>query len=123
MLRRALPLLIVLAIPTAAQAGPVAHASKSCSLSSAEKGGSKPSTLGATYVTSLSARHVSCGKAKRVVKAFHACRHQHGAAGHCKHVKGYTCSEKRTTGPGQYYSTASCKKGSKRVKHTYTQNT
>src|SRR3954467_9855548 len=37
--------------------------------------------LGATYVTSLSATNVSCVKAKRVVKAFNACRKAHGGAG------------------------------------------
>jgi hypothetical protein len=121
MLRRALPLLIVLAVAPAAQAGPTAHAAKSCSLSSAEKGGSKPSTLGATYHTSLSARHVSCGKAKKVVKAFHNCRGS--ATGHCSSVKGYSCSEKRTSSPVQFESSATCKKGSKRVKFHYSQNT
>jgi ribosomal protein S14 len=125
MLRRALlPCLVVLlAMAATAGARPVAHAAKSCSLSSAEHGGSKPSTLGTTYVLSLSARHVSCGKAKGVVKAFHACRHKHGKAGHCGSVKGYKCSENRTKGVTQYDSTATCKKGRKKVVHQYTQRT
>jgi hypothetical protein len=119
---RLLPILLVLALPvTIADARPVAHAAKSCSLSAAEKGGSKPSTLGATYHTSLSAKHVSCGKAKKVVKAFHKCRGS--ATGHCSSVKGYSCSEKRTSSPVQYESDATCKKGSKRVKFHYSQNT
>jgi hypothetical protein len=36
-------------------------------------------------------------------------------------VKGYSCSEKRTTGRTQYYSTVTCRKGDKTVKHDYTQ--
>lgn len=121
MIRRALPLLIVLAVAPAAQAGPTAYAAKTCSLSSAEKGGSKPSTLGATYHTSLSARKVSCGKAKKLVKAFHKCRGS--ATGRCSSVNGYSCSEKRTSSPVQFESSATCKKGRKRVKFHYTQNT
>lgn len=123
MLRRALPLLIVtLAVAApAAQAGPTATAAKSCSLSSAERGGSTPSTLGATYHTSLSAKRVSCGKAKKVVKAFHKCRGS--ATGRCSSAKGYSCSEKRTSSPVQFESNATCKKGRKRVKFHYTQNT
>jgi hypothetical protein len=126
MLRRALlPCLLLLAVSAAtAGAHPVAHASKSCSLSAAQKGGGKPSTLGATYVTTLSASGTSCGKAKGVVKAFNSCRHKHGAAGHCtSKVKGYSCSEKRFSSPVQYSSSASCKNGSKSVKFKYSQNT
>jgi predicted nucleic acid binding AN1-type Zn finger protein len=71
----------------------------------------------------IKAKHVSCGKAKKLVKAFHTCRHKHGKAGHCAHVKGYHCTEKRLKGVNQYDSTATCKKGSKKVVHKYTQNT
>jgi hypothetical protein len=125
MLRRALlPCLLLLATASVASAaGPVAHVSKSCSLTSAQKGGGKPSTLGATYVTTLSASGTSCGKAKGVVKAFNSCRHKHGKAGHCAHVKGYACSEKRVSSPVQYSSSTNCKSGSKRVSFKYSQNT
>src|SRR4051794_41623740 len=53
--------------------------------------------LGATYVTSLSATNVSCVKAKRVVKAFNACRKAHGGAdGTCtSSVQSFRCAEKR----------------------------
>ena len=125
MLRRA-PLACLLAlvlVATATAAGPTAHAAKACSLSSAEQGGAKASTLGPTYVLELSAKHVSCGKAKRVVKAFHACRYKKGKTGHCARTKGYACSEHRTSSPTQYDASVTCTKGSKSVKHTYTQNT
>jgi hypothetical protein len=119
MLRRALlPCLLALVVlPVSAGARPHAHAAKTCNISGQER------KLGTTYVTSLSAKHVSCGKAKTLVKAFHACRHQHGKAGHCPSVKGYSCTEKRITSPIQYDSTATCSKGSKQVTHKYTQNT
>jgi hypothetical protein len=125
MLQRALfPCLVVLlAVAATAGARPTAHAAKSCSLSAREQGGSKPSSLGTTYVLSVTAKHVSCGKAKKLVKAFNSCRHQHGKAGHCPSVKGYHCSEDRAKGVGQYDSTATCKKGSKKVVNKYTQNT
>lgn len=127
MLRRApIACLLLLALVPAVASGarPHAHASKSCSLSAAEMGGTKPSTLGPTYVLQLSAKGTSCGKAKGVVKAFHTCRHKHGKAGRCtSKVKGYSCSEKRTSSPTQYDSSVTCKNGSKRVNHRYTQNT
>ena len=126
MLRRALLpcLFLLVAAPVATAAGPVATASKSCSLSAKEKGGSKPSTLGTTYVTSLSASGVSCSTAKSVVKAFNACRHKHGKAGRCTtKVKGFKCSENRSNGVGQYVSKTTCKNGGKTVKFTYSQNT
>ncbi len=123
MLRRALLPCLALLLIFAATAGarPTAHAAKNCSLSSAERGGNKPSTLGTTYVTSLSAKNVSCRRAKKLVKAFHACRP--GKAGRCPSVRRYSCSEKRTSSPSQYYSTATCTKGSKKVTHKYTQFT
>lgn len=84
----------------------------------------KASTFGPTYVRDLSAKGTSCKKAKGVVKAFHACRYKQGKSGHCaSKVKGYSCKESRTSSPVQFDSTVTCSKGSKRVKHKYTQNT
>lgn len=126
MLRRALlPCLFLLAAaPVATAAGPVAHASRTCSLSAKEKGGSKPSTLGATYVNNLTASGVSCSTAKAVVKAFNACRHKHGKAGRCtSKVMGFKCTENRFKGVGQYVSKTTCKNGGKTVRFTYSQNT
>lgn len=117
-------LLIVLALAPVAAARPHARAAKSCSLSSAERGGSKPSTLGPTYVTSLSATGTSCAKAKRVVRAFHRCRLANGRAGRCaRKVRRYRCSEQRSSSPAQIDSSVTCKRGSRRVTHRYTQNT
>jgi hypothetical protein len=82
--------------------------------------------LGTTYVTSLKVQHVTCVKAKRVVKAFNACRRANGGVkGHCvKRVLGYSCSETRGASIStQYSARASCKTGSRVVSFRYTQYT
>ena len=89
-----------------------------CSVSGKER------ELGATYVTSVKATGTSCRRALRLVKAYHRCRREHGGAdGRCRRVKGYRCSERRTTSPTQYDSKATCKDGDRRVVQQYTQNT
>src|SRR5919107_2970956 len=68
--------------------------------------------LGTTYVTSLSVTKVSCTKAKRVVKAFNACRRAHGGAdGTCRSsVQGFHCTERRGPAiPTQYSSRVTCR--------------
>ena len=104
---------------TAAEAtGPVAGAAKSCGFSR---------SLGATYVTRISAKRVSCAKAKDVIRAFNACRKDHGGAdGRCpsKVAGGFRCNEgKRLRGPISIDADVSCRKGAKRVKFHYQQDT
>jgi hypothetical protein len=81
--------------------------------------------LGSTYVTSLSVKGTSCRNGKRVVNAFHSCRKSHGARGRCGHrVRGYRCHEGRRRGIStQYSGSVTCKRGGKRVRSHYTQNT
>jgi hypothetical protein len=113
----AVALLALVSAGGAAAGSPSAQAAGSCHLSSHDQ-----RHLGASYVTSLSVKHTSCGKGKGVVKAFNSCRGS--ARGHCKHrVKGYSCSEHRSGISVQFDSTVSCKHGAKRVHFTYTQNT
>jgi hypothetical protein len=107
-----------------ASAEPGAHASVAltpCDLSG------KQQTLGASYVTSLKVLGVSCTKGEHVVKAYHACRHANGGAGgKCSSkVLGFSCKESgRQEVPNvQYSATMKCRKGAKRVKSSYTQNT
>jgi hypothetical protein len=106
-----------LAVPAAAHAAPHAHAARTCSVRGKER------KLGTTYVTSVTASGVSCSTALSFVKAYHACRHRHGAAGKCPHLQGYTCTEKRESIPTQYDSRATCTRGSRRISQVYTQNT
>lgn len=110
---------IALAVPATVAASETATAAKTCSVKGKER------KLGATYVTSLSAKKVSCGKAEGVVKAFHACRLKHGKAGRCtKKVKGFSCREVRSNAiPTQFDAKVTCKDGGKVVKHNYEQFT
>lgn len=112
-------LMALVLLPVAASAAPVATASKHCGVSGHER------DFGASYVLKITARKTSCGKAKKVVRRFQSCRLKHGAAGHCgRRVKGYKCSEHRFNKLStQYDSRVKCRKGSKRVKHTYSQFT
>jgi hypothetical protein len=99
--------------PTAG-ADPVATASKSCGVGDSR-------SYGTTYVISINASNTSCRNARKLIRAFHACRP--GKSGRCSSVKGYSCSERRNRGATQYDSNVTCRKGRKTVKHTYTQYT
>jgi hypothetical protein len=82
--------------------------------------------LGTTYVTSLEVSHVSCTTAKRLVKAFHACRRANGGVkGRCeKRVSGYRCSERRGNSiPTQYSAKVNCRRSPRSVRFNYTQYT
>jgi len=82
--------------------------------------------LGASYVTSLKVKNTSCKKGAKVIKAYHQCRKANGGAdGRChSRVEGYKCEEgDRESTPAQYNAKVKCKKGAKKVKSTYTQNT
>jgi hypothetical protein len=116
--------IVALAAATAGSAGAssVATASSTnCNLTVHEQ-----RHLGASYVTSLKVRHVSCRKGKKVVKAFHECRTASGKPqGKCgSRVLGYKCTEHRFDAVPhvQYNSRVTCTRGDKVVKSTYTQN-
>jgi hypothetical protein len=115
----ALALAAAATAPAQARAqGPVASAAATCNISGKER------KLGATYVTALSTKGMSCRRAERLVKAYHRCRRSRGGAdGRCPRVDGYRCSESRTSAPTQYDSRATCRKGSRRIVQRYTQNT
>jgi len=109
-------------VATGAARGGPAHA-RSATTCDVRKDGRK---LGTTYVTSLKVERVSCAKAKKVIKAFNACRKAHGGAkGRCaRRVLGYRCSEQRGDSiPTQYTSTATCKDADRGVRFRYTQYT
>lgn len=96
-----------------------AQAATTCDLS---KDGRK---LGTSYVTSLKAQGTSCARAKKVVKAFNACRRASGGVkGRCtKRVLGYRCTETRMSIPTEFDAKATCKAGSRVVRFRYTQLT
>ena len=108
-------LLTAAALATSAQAGPIATASKTCRVGDQR-------SYGTTYVTKISVSNTSCRNARSLIRAFHACRP--GKSGKCASVKGYSCSERRyNKGRISYDSDVTCRKGSRTVKHTYTQFT
>jgi uncharacterized protein YyaL (SSP411 family) len=118
--RRALipALLLLLALPASAQAAPTAQAAKTCNLSDAEQRGG----MGATYQFNPSARNVSCGKAKKVVRAYHDCRGSGKTCG--RKVLRFRCRQTIIAeSPVQYDARVKCKRGGKRVAFRYTQNT
>jgi|SRR5215210_2310072 len=107
--------LLVAAVPGSAPAtddGPTATASKVCSVGDSR-------SYGTTYVLSIRARHMSCRKARKKVRAFHACRQ--GARGRCPNLGRYNCHENREFGQGSFYSNVRCKRGRRVVKHRYNQ--
>src|SRR3954447_23363825 len=116
-------LLIAGPVPFAATAQASWHVRRAATKCDVTRDGRR---LGATYVTSLNATNVSCAKAKRVVKAFNACRRGNGGAdGTCRSsVQGFHCTEKRGAAiPTQYSSSVTCRSAGRGVRFAYTQFT
>jgi hypothetical protein len=111
--------LALIPLAGSAHAGPTATAAATCSLSGKER------KLGPTYTTSLTVTGVSCATGEGVVKDFYRCRVRNGGKkGRCTtKVRGFSCTETRESIPTQFDAKVSCRKGSARVKHTYTQFT
>jgi len=111
----------IAALPAGAKpAAKGASAKSACSLSTSEQ-----RHLGASYVYTLKVRNLSCDKGKKLVVKYHECRHANGGAdGKCNSVKGYSCEEKiLDSSPQQFSAKATCKKGSKKFKQTFAENT
>ena len=104
----------------ASAARPVAHIAVACHFH-----GTEQEHLGPSYVTSLNVHGTSCANGKRVVQAYYNCRVRSGGVkGTCHHsVLGYYCTEHRQGISIQFDASVSCVNGSRRVNHTYTQNT
>jgi hypothetical protein len=113
---------LVAALPSvSAGSGPQAGASRACHLSRSEQ-----DHLGTTYVISLRVSGTTCANGKKVVRAYHKCRHDAGGRdGRChKRIFGYRCTERRLNViPSQYDARARCTKSGREIFHKYTQNT
>jgi hypothetical protein len=83
-------------------------------------------SFGPTYVTSLRVIHTSCKRGKQVVRAYHSCRKANGGIvrGRCtRKVLGYRCKEQRGPSNGvQISPKVTCRRGTARVIHTYSQD-
>ena len=121
--RRVVPAWLALGVVLVSSAGAAPVSPRAATTCDVKRDGRK---LGTTYVTSLKTTQVSCAKAKRVVKAFNACRKSHGGvAGRCTtSVQGFRCAEKRGAAiPTQYSSRVTCTSGARQVRFAYTQFT
>jgi hypothetical protein len=106
-----------LAAAPSALAAP-AHGAKACSA---------PDYPGSGYFTNLRVTSTSCGKGRKVARAHHSCRRANGVKGRCHHrVLGFKCRERRPASariPTQYSARVKCKRGGRRVRFVYQQNT
>ncbi len=85
---------------------------------------SPPKYPGSGYFTSLKVTHVSCATGKKVALAYYKCRTKHGRTGRCRSkVLGYACRESRRSIETEIDATVTCKNGSKKVVHSYQQDT
>lgn len=111
--------LATIGVAPAVGQGPTATAAGTCSVGSGRH-------MGPTYLLRLSVSGTSCRTGKRVVRAWYTCRVHHGGAdGRCRsRVLGYRCSERRSSViRTQFDARVTCRRGSARVTHSYTQFT
>jgi hypothetical protein len=107
-------LIVLLALPTLAQAGSVAVRAKACD---------PPPYPGSGYFTSLTVRGTSCATGKKLARAYYRCRTENGKGGRCeRRVMGFSCTEKRNSIPTEITARVRCKNGNARVIHTYQQD-
>jgi len=115
----ALGAIVVLGLVLAALAGgssAVAGTARTCST---------PKYPGVGYFTSLRVTGVGCATGRKLVVAYYHCRLRHGGtAGRCPGgVMHYRCTEKRNTIPTEIDARVTCRRGSRRIVHTYQQDT
>jgi hypothetical protein len=122
-MRRALIIVsVLLSLAAVAATGTVASAQPRPPAGAAGRCKS-PHYPGSGYFTSLSVRHTSCRTGRKVALGYYHCRLHHGKRGRChSRVKGYSCSERRTSIPTEIDSRVTCRRGGAKVVHTYQQN-
>jgi hypothetical protein len=94
---------------------------KPCSLSEREQDppGTRP-----TYNLSLKQQHTTCATAKKVMKAFHACRPSTSYRCTKKVLARWTCSGRKDSSTALiFYGSFTCTWGKRRVQSSYQQNT
>ncbi len=79
------------------------------------------------YFTTLTVTKTSCSSGKKLVLAYFKCRKAHGGIkGKCpssKRINGYKCKETRKSIATEFNARVTCTSGSKKIVHTYQQNT
>lgn len=94
---------------------------KKCPLSESDRDppGEKP-----TYNLTLKHQQTTCLTAKKVMKAFHACRSKTSFTCTKRLLSRWTCTARKTSSiPTQFNASFTCKAGSRRVQSTYQQFT
>ena len=83
-----------------------------------------PATDGA-FNPEVTAKHLSCAKAEKVMLKHYQCRTEAGPEGRCVHRinKGYACLEERYSDfyAPDYQATVTCKRNNKKVVFGYSQ--
>jgi hypothetical protein len=94
-------------------------AARSCSLTG------DYNRLGATYVETLRVADTTCATGVATVKAYMRCRTRAGGVkGYCHaRVNGFSCRERRTSGPVQFEASVTCTRSRESVDFAYSENT
>ncbi|MDQ3722645.1 MAG: hypothetical protein M3376_06165 [Actinomycetota bacterium] len=107
-----------------AQSPALAASTKTCNAQKTKY----PNTNPGGYFTSLKVTGVSCASGAKLMKAYYTCRRKNGQGiqGRCKQstVNSLRCTERRPASgrtSGEFNATVTCKKGSKKVVHSYQQ--
>jgi hypothetical protein len=100
---------------TVAAGSPVARAARDCR---------PPDYPGSGYFTSLTVRHVRCSTGRKLALAYYQCRIENGGRdGRCtRRVMRYRCTEERNRIATEIDARVRCRRGIKRIIHTYQQN-
>lgn len=110
-------LMALAAAHAGAQTSPerAARAAASCSV---------PDYPGSGYFTSLTVKRVQCKTGRKLALAYYRCRTENGRGGRCKRkrVMRFRCHEVRTSIQTELDGRVTCKRGLKRVVHTYQQD-
>ena len=82
-----------------------------------------PKYPGSGYFTSLEVTRVDCGTGRKLALAYYRCRTKSGPEGHCRaRVLRYRCSEQRVRIPTELNARVTCRRGARKIVHTYQQN-
>jgi hypothetical protein len=109
--------LVLAALVAEAQSrpGPTAQAARACAV---------PAYPGDGYFTSLRVKNVSCRIGRKLALAYYHCRTRNGPAGRCHRTRvlRFRCHEVRQSISTELDGRVTCRRGAKRVIHSYQQN-
>jgi hypothetical protein len=93
------------------------------STASATRACRPPDYPGSGYFTSLTVKHTTCRTGRKLALAYYRCRTESGRAGRChRRVMRFRCTEERNRIATEIDARVRCRRGERRVTHTYQQN-